>query len=254
MRLADVSIRRPVFAVMLVGGLSCSASSRCRGSASTSSRASSSRSSPSSRGSTGAAPETVEREVTQVLEESINTIEGIRSLSSQSTDSLSLIYIEFELEYDIRRKVQEVRDQVAAVSGELPQDVEVPVVNRVDPDAAPILAVMLSGPHAIRTLSEFADKHVKTRLERVPGVGSVALAGDRATRDPRLDRPVASRRLRPRRRRRDRRTAARARRAARRTPRDRQRRVGAQDARQADQRRPVRKPRRGRARRAAPST
>jgi len=65
------------------------------------------------------------------------------------------------------------------VISEIPQDAEAPVVNRVDPDAAPILAVMLSGPHAIRALSEFADKHVKTRLERVPGVGSVTLAGDR---------------------------------------------------------------------------
>ena len=76
----------------------------------------------------GAAPETVEREVTQVLEESINTIEGIRTLSSQSTDSLSLLFIEFELEYDIREKAQEVRDKVAAVRGELPRDVEAPVV------------------------------------------------------------------------------------------------------------------------------
>jgi HAE1 family hydrophobic/amphiphilic exporter-1 len=128
----------------------------------------------------GAAPETIEREVTEVLEESINTIEGIRTLSSASTDSLSLIYVEFELEYDIRQKAQEVRDKVAAVRGELPRDVEPPVVDRVDPDAAPILAVMLSGPQSIRALSELADKRVKARLERIPGVGSITLVGDRA--------------------------------------------------------------------------
>ena len=61
----------------------------------------------------GAAPETVEREVTQVLEESINTIEGISSLRSVSSDSLSLIFVEFELEYDVQEKAQEVRDKVA---------------------------------------------------------------------------------------------------------------------------------------------
>jgi HAE1 family hydrophobic/amphiphilic exporter-1 len=94
-------------------------------------------------------------------------------------DSLSLVYVEFELEYDIREKAQEVRDKVAAVRGELPRDIDPPVVDRVDPDAAPILAVMLSGPHSIRALSEYADKRVKTRLERIPGVGSVSLAGDR---------------------------------------------------------------------------
>jgi HAE1 family hydrophobic/amphiphilic exporter-1 len=127
----------------------------------------------------GAAPETVEREVTQILEESINTIEGIRWLSSQSSDSLSLIYVEFELEYDVREKAQEVRDKVAAVRGELPRDAEVPVIDRVDPDAAPILAVMLSGNTSIRALSEYADKQVKTRLERVAGVGSITLVGAR---------------------------------------------------------------------------
>ena len=85
----------------------------------------------------GAAPETMEREVSQVLEESINTIEGIRSLRSASSDSLSLLFIEFELEYDVQNKAQEVRDKVAAARGELPRDVDPPIVDRVDPDSAP---------------------------------------------------------------------------------------------------------------------
>jgi HAE1 family hydrophobic/amphiphilic exporter-1 len=127
----------------------------------------------------GAAPETVEREVSQVLEESINTIEGIRTLSSASSDSLSLLFVEFELEYDVAQKTQEVRDKVAAVRGDLPRDLEPSVIERVDPDAAPILSILLAGPYAIRELSELADKRVKTRLERIPGVGSVSLVGDR---------------------------------------------------------------------------
>ncbi len=179
MRIADVSIRRPVFAVMLIGGLVVlggvsiprlgidlwprvefplvTVITELR----------------------GAAPDTMEREVTEVLEETINTIEGIRSLRSNSSDSLSLIFVEFELEYDIRDKAQEVREKVAAVRSELPNDVEPPVVDRVDPDAEPILAVLMSGSDSIRNLTEFADKRVKTRLERIAGVGSVSLVGGR---------------------------------------------------------------------------
>ncbi len=179
MKLADVSIRRPVFAVMLIGALVVlGLISIPRLGVDLFPRVEFPLVSVTSV-LEGAAPETVEREVTQVLEESINTIEGIRSLRSASSDSLSLIWIEFELEYDIQEKAQEVRDKVAAVRGDLPRDVEPPAVNRLDPDAAPILAVMLAGPHAIRTLSEFADKRVKPRLERVSGVGSVTLVGDR---------------------------------------------------------------------------
>lgn len=179
MKLADVSIRRPVFAVMLVGGLVVlGIVSLPRLGVDLFPRVEMPMVTVATK-LPGAAPETVEREVTQVLEESINTIEGIRWLSSQSSDSLSLIYVEFELEYDVREKAQEVRDKVAAVRGELPRDAEAPVIDRVDPDAAPILAVMLSGATSIRALSEYADKQVKTRLERVPGVGSITLVGAR---------------------------------------------------------------------------
>jgi HAE1 family hydrophobic/amphiphilic exporter-1 len=128
---------------------------------------------------TGASAETMEREVSEVLEEAVNTIEGIRSLRSASSDSLSLLFIEFELEYDIRQKAQEVRDEVAAVRSELPDDVEAPVVDRVDPEGEPILAVLLAGSYSIRSLSELADKRIKPRLERIAGVGNVTLLGSR---------------------------------------------------------------------------
>jgi len=179
MRIAETSIRRPVFAVMLTGGLVLlGVISLPRLGIDLFPRVEF----PIVTVTTvleGAAPETVEREVSQVLEEAINTIEGIQTLRSASSDSLSLLYVEFELDYDIQTKAQEVRDKVAAARGRLPLDIEPPVVDRVDPDAAPILAVMLAGPDAIRTLSEFADKRIKPRLERIPGVGSVELVGDR---------------------------------------------------------------------------
>ncbi|HKJ23346.1 MAG TPA: efflux RND transporter permease subunit, partial [Myxococcota bacterium] len=180
MRLADVCIRRPVFAVMLIGGLAVlGLVSIPRLGLDLFPRVEF----PVVTVTTvleGASPETVEREVTQILEESINTIEGINSLRSASSDSLSLVFVEFELEYDVRDKAQEVRDKVSSVRGELPRDVEAPVVGRVDPDAQPILAVMLAGPENIREITELADKRLKPRIERIPGVGSVSIEGGRS--------------------------------------------------------------------------
>ncbi len=180
MRLPDVCIRRPVFAVMLIGGLVVlGLVSIPRLGLDLFPRVEF----PLVTVTTvleGASPETMEREVTEVLEESINTIEGVRTLRSASSDSLSLVFAEFELEYDVREKSQEVRDKVAAARADLPRDVEPPVVGRVDPDAQAILAVMLAGPQSIREITELADKRIKPRLERIPGVGSVALVGGRA--------------------------------------------------------------------------
>jgi HAE1 family hydrophobic/amphiphilic exporter-1 len=179
MRLADVSIRRPVFAVMLIGGLVVlGLVSIPRLGLDLFPRVEF----PIVTVTTlleGASPETVEREVSQVLEQSVNTIDGIRTLSSQSSEALSILFVEFDLEHDAQEKAQQVRERVAAVRGELPRDVKPPVVERVDPDAAPILAVMLAGSRSIRALSELADKRVKPRLERIDGVGSVQLLGAR---------------------------------------------------------------------------
>jgi HAE1 family hydrophobic/amphiphilic exporter-1 len=127
----------------------------------------------------GAAPETVEQEVTDVLEEEINTTEGIRTLRSVSSEGLSQILVEFELEYDVDVKAQQIREKASLARPRLPLDIEDPVVAQMDPDAAPILSVMLAGPVSIRELSEFAENEVAERLERLPGVGSVTVVGSR---------------------------------------------------------------------------
>ena len=179
MSLSDVSIRRPVFAVMLVGGLVLlGAISVGRLGVDLFPRVEF----PMVTVATvlrGADPETVEREVSDVLEKEINTIEGIRSLRSTSSEGLSFVMVEFELDQDPAEKAQEVREKVAVARADLPLDVEPPVVERMDPDAAPILAVMVSGPQSIRELTEFADKDLRERLERISGVGSVSLVGGR---------------------------------------------------------------------------
>ena len=89
----------------------------------------------------GADPETVETDVTERLEESLNTISGIKSLRSQSSESVSIVIVEFELERDVDEAAQDVRDKVSNIRRDLPDDVEPPIIQKMDPDAAPIMAV-----------------------------------------------------------------------------------------------------------------
>lgn len=127
----------------------------------------------------GASPETVEREVTDVLEEALNPIEGIESLSSTSSQGLSRIFIEFGIEYDVDVKAQEVRDKVALARAQLPLDVEAPIVQKFDFDSIGFMTIVIGGNLGPKELADFAEHDVKERLERIPGVGGVALEGAR---------------------------------------------------------------------------
>jgi HAE1 family hydrophobic/amphiphilic exporter-1 len=180
MKLSEISIRRPVSAVMLIGGLvALGLVSIPRLGIDLFPRVEFPLVSVQAV-LPGASPETMEREVAQVIEESINGIEGIRNLRSTSSEGLTLIFVEFELRYEIQEKAQQVREKVAAVRADLPRDIEPPVVDRLDPAATPILTILLSGPLDIRALSALADERLRPRLERVAGVGSVSLMGDRS--------------------------------------------------------------------------
>ena len=127
----------------------------------------------------GADPETVETEVTDRIEEAVNTINGIKSLRSESAEGIAQVFIEFELERDIDIASQDVRDKVAAIRGELPKEIDPPIVEKFDPDSAPILAIVLAGRVSIRDLTQFADDILKPRIEGIEGVGSVKLVGGR---------------------------------------------------------------------------
>ncbi|HUT95805.1 MAG TPA: efflux RND transporter permease subunit [Thermoguttaceae bacterium] len=127
----------------------------------------------------GADPETVESEVTDVIEEAVNTISGIKTLRSESIEGLAQIFIEFELEEDVDVVSQDVRDKVAGIRGELPLEIEPPIVEKFDIDSAPILSIALAGNAPIRELTEYADKTIKPRLEGISGVGSIRLVGKR---------------------------------------------------------------------------
>ncbi len=127
----------------------------------------------------GATPETVESQVTDVLENSINTVAGIEELRSVSSEGLSRIFVRFELDEDVDARTADVREKVALARPALPPEAEAPVVTKVDPDSAPILSVLVAGPLGVRELTRFADEVVEERIQRIPGVGSTERVGGR---------------------------------------------------------------------------
>ena len=127
----------------------------------------------------GADAETVETEVTDRIEEAVNTISGIKTLRSESAEGIAQVFIEFHLERDIDVASQEVRDKVAGIRADLPQEIDPPVIEKFDPDSAPILSVVVSGPTSIRNLTVYADDVLKPRIESIEGVGSVRIVGGR---------------------------------------------------------------------------
>jgi HAE1 family hydrophobic/amphiphilic exporter-1 len=179
MRIADFSIRRPVFAVMLIGALvALGMVSLGRLGTDLFPRIEF----PFMAVTTlleGATPETIESEVTDAIEEQLNTIGGVDDLRSISSEGVSQVFIQFALEEDADQRAQDVRDKVARARGDLPLDAQPSIVEKVDPDAAPILSVMVSGDLPVRDLTRFAKYTVKERIQRISGVGSVTLVGGR---------------------------------------------------------------------------
>ncbi len=128
----------------------------------------------------GANAQVVETEVTERLEEQINNIEGIKTLRSESREGVSTITIEFELSREIDVAAQDVRDRVSRVRGELPEDIEEPVISKQDSDAQPIIWNALnSDRYTTLELTTLAERQIKPRLQGVPGVSSVMIGGEK---------------------------------------------------------------------------
>jgi HAE1 family hydrophobic/amphiphilic exporter-1 len=127
----------------------------------------------------GAAPEQIETEVTDKIEEAVNTISGIDELRSTSSEGVSQVMISFLLEKDTNIAAQEVRDKINSVLPLLPKTIQQPRVDKLDPDAAPVLSVALSANRRIRDVTEYADKVLRRQLESVGGVGQVLVLGGR---------------------------------------------------------------------------
>ncbi|MBM3224842.1 MAG: efflux RND transporter permease subunit, partial [Candidatus Tectomicrobia bacterium] len=125
----------------------------------------------------GASPEEVESQISQRLEEAINTVEGISEMRSISGPGASIIIITFNLERDIDTATQDVRDRIATALRDLPAGTEAPLISKFSNDLAPVMTLALSGSRSRRELTELADKVVKTQLERALGVGEVVIIG-----------------------------------------------------------------------------
>ncbi|MCX7825737.1 MAG: efflux RND transporter permease subunit [Verrucomicrobiae bacterium] len=125
----------------------------------------------------GSSPAEMETEVSRPIEEAVNTIEGIKELRSINGAGVSLVIVTFELYRDIDTAAQDVRDRVATVLRDLPRDADPPIIAKADNDLSPVLTLTLSGNRSQRELTEIADKIVKVQLERSFGVGEVEILG-----------------------------------------------------------------------------
>src|SRR5690606_30944712 len=128
----------------------------------------------------GAAPEEIETEITDKIEEAVNTISGIDELRSTSAEGVSIVVVSFLLEKDADVAAQEVRDRVNRALPLLPSGIGQPTVEKFDPDSSPVRTLALSANKPIRDITEFADKKLRRQLESVSGVGQVTVVGGRA--------------------------------------------------------------------------
>jgi HAE1 family hydrophobic/amphiphilic exporter-1 len=179
MKLADVSIRRPVFAVMMslalvVLGLF---SYRTLGVDLM----------PKTEvpvvqvrvGLPGASAEEIESQITKPIEAAVNTVDGLDELNAFSNQGFGFGILTFNLEKDMQTAVQDVRDKMAGIQGQFPRDATPVQVTKSDPDSGPILTLAVSGNRDPKELTEIADKRIKQVLESAAGVGEIQISGDR---------------------------------------------------------------------------
>ncbi|MEJ7614852.1 MAG: efflux RND transporter permease subunit, partial [Candidatus Fervidibacter sacchari] len=125
----------------------------------------------------GANPEEVETQVTKKIEDAVATISGVRHIQSQSQQNLSVVSIEFELEVDIDEAANDVRSQISAIRGQLPDGVEEPSVVKFDIGMLPVISLAMTGDRPMWQLRKLADDVIAPRLSRVPGVAQVTVTG-----------------------------------------------------------------------------
>ncbi|NWF49974.1 MAG: efflux RND transporter permease subunit [Ignavibacteriaceae bacterium] len=125
----------------------------------------------------GAGPEQIETDVTKKIEDAVNPVEGVDFIQSFSRENVSIVVIAFRLEINGKVAAQDVREKISAIRAELPDDIEDPVIQRYDPASFPIMYLTVSGNMSDKDITTFTKNVVKKRLENIPGVGSVDLVG-----------------------------------------------------------------------------
>ena len=125
----------------------------------------------------GASPQEIETEITDKVEAAVNTVSGIDELRSTSVEGVSQVFVAFLLDKNPDVAAQEVRDKVDLILGDLPETAEAPMVQKLDTDAAPVIRIAISAPRPLRDVTDIADKDVKERIENINGVGQVQMVG-----------------------------------------------------------------------------
>jgi HAE1 family hydrophobic/amphiphilic exporter-1 len=125
----------------------------------------------------GASPEEIETEISKKIEDAVNTISQVDEVRSVSSESQAQVIITFLLSKNGDVAEQEVQNKINLIVNDLPQTAKVPVVQKFDPDAAPILQVVVSAPRSLRDVTLIADKQIKRNLENAKGVGEVRIVG-----------------------------------------------------------------------------
>ncbi len=125
----------------------------------------------------GAAPEVMESDVVDVVEDAITSIQGVRDISSSTRQGASTITIEFELERDIDVALQEVQTKIAQAQLRLPRELDPPIVTKVNPQDQPIMWLGVSGDVPLRDLMEYVQDHLKDQFQTINGVGEIFLGG-----------------------------------------------------------------------------
>jgi HAE1 family hydrophobic/amphiphilic exporter-1 len=129
----------------------------------------------------GASPEVMMREVSKPIEEALNTVQGIKEITSTSLEGASIVRLTFELGVDVAVAQQDVMSKLGRIRRALPEDIEEPVIRQFDPNDAPIMTIALqSAERPIREITDLATEVVQTRLESIAGVGGVNIVGGNA--------------------------------------------------------------------------
>ncbi len=127
----------------------------------------------------GASPQEIETEITDKIEGAVNTVSGIDELRSTSVEGVSQVFITFLLEKNPDIAAQEIRNKIDLIANDLPVTAEQPIVQKLDTDAAPVVRIAVSAPRSLREVTEVADKRIKQQIESINGVGQVQIVGGR---------------------------------------------------------------------------
>src|SRR5690349_7014011 len=125
----------------------------------------------------GASPEEIETEISKKVEDAVNTIAQVDEVRSTSSEGQSLVLITFELSKNGDVAAQEVQNKVNVIVPNLPQTAKAPIIQKFDPDAAPIMQIAVSAPRSLRDVTLIADHDIKQKLENSKGVGQITIVG-----------------------------------------------------------------------------